>query len=226
MKTRLTPHLEVTPTFEEWITYARKMGVYPPILAYLQQHPEMLGERVEGTATQSRETYAKPRTWFKASALCRAINNIDILAIALEGTVGPGAAREFMTFLRTSRTVPTVDEIAADPLGVGIYDDEPDISYLITENIYAAIQRDPQKYAGPLLEYAARMHDGYRTLLAHQVIGTQDRQSEEFLLTVLSSKGFPMLAATCAATEAIEETGDSATRSVTAPAALGPRRVR
>lgn len=229
MKTRLAPHLEVVPTFDEWITYARQMGVYPPILAYLQQHPKMLGESVEageGT-TQARATYAKPRTWFKASTLCQTIRDPEILEIALHGTVGPAAAQEFMTYLRTARRAPTVEEIAADPLGAPVYNEDPDISYLITENIYAALRRDPTRYTGPLLQYAKRMHLGYRAIIVDQIVGIDGPQTQDFLDAVLfENDGFGMVTDTCRQTTDVEHDGDLVSTAVKRPSASGARIVR
>ncbi len=211
-KTRLGPHIDVEPTLEEWVSWARGVGVHPAVVAFLQQQPVLFDtthRKDSGRINQDR-TYATRRTWAKVSQLVQSVRDPDLLAISIEGMVGTGPASSFMSYYRTARNAPTVDEIAKHPATTDTFDAEPDIAHVVVENILYAIRRNPNKYAEPLMEYAGRMHSAYVSMIAHAVTGQAERQPEEVVAAIMMSPAYDVVARTFADTRSIEVEGDAA----------------
>jgi hypothetical protein len=173
-RTRFAPHIKVKPTIEEWVEWARGAGVDPTIIAFVPQHPELILSNYNPNANAL--TYGNTRTWTKLSELLKAMpaDRDDLRNIVAQGTIGPGAAMEYLAFERTARKAPTIEEILNDPQGAPIHTQDPDIAMVVTENIIHHANRQPKTIA-KLLEYVNRMHAQYQDLLVGQLLNIQSK---------------------------------------------------
>lgn len=173
MLTRLAPHVDVAPSLDEWVQWARGAAVHPTIVAYLQQHPEVIDTQrdVGAAALKNARGIATRRTWAKASAILKSVRDDEALELALEGAVGRGPASELLQYHRTMRKVPTVDEIAQNPTGAPTFDQDPDCAHLVVENLIAAVRRNPKRYAKPLIAYADRLHNAHKAQIMPVLMG-------------------------------------------------------
>lgn len=195
MKTRLTPHLVVDPTPEEWQTHARRMDYNPLVRAFLKNNEELMIEREPEPDVIAYPTY---RTWEKASELCYAfgVNELsgdspevqealDDLGVCLEGTVGPGAAATFVGFIRTARLAPSAEQIAQDPEGTPVAKNEPDIQLVAVENMISAARRHP-KWVQAFIKYGNRLDEAYRAILFPALMNLDGNMPPEVILETLT----------------------------------------
>ena len=109
------------PQAEHWLFWARRAGVHPTVIRYIQRFPERLWDAVA--------IHPNPRGWHQASqALCLAYGLVDedCLYQALEGTqrravekvmaslIGEIAASDFVTQILTPRQLTTHEILSGD----------------------------------------------------------------------------------------------------------------
>lgn len=206
LRTRIAPHIVVRPTPEEWVRWARREGLYEPIIAFLPQREELFYD----FDPKSRAlTFASYRTWEMASRVCRTVSDTEVLRIALAGTVGPGAAAEFMAFLETTRKAPTAKEIAEDPLGTDTFGQDPDVALVVVENMISAAKREPA-WVKAFLRYGRRMHEQYREILFPALLNLDGDMPEETILEVLTSEEAVAVQETSRELDRIVQEGDAA----------------
>lgn len=184
MRTRIAPHIVVHPSPEEWVQWARKNDIHPAIIAFLPQHEELFYDYDKKSKAL---TYASYRTWAMASEVCKSIKDMEILRKALAGTVGPGAASEFMGFLETARKAPTAEQIAKDPTGIDTFDKEPDIALVAVENMISAARRHPE-WVQAFIKYGKRLHEQYREMLFPVLLNLDKDMPKETIMAVLTSE--------------------------------------
>jgi hypothetical protein len=194
MKTRLSPHLVVEPTPEEFQTHARRMDYHPLVRAFLKNNEELMIERDPDMDCMTYPTY---RTWEKASEMCYAfgadslkgddaesVAALDDLGICLEGTVGPGAAATFVGFIRTARLAPSAEEIAQDPENTPVAKNEPDIQLVAVENMISAARRKPE-WVKAFITYGGRLDEAYQALLFPALLNIDGNMPPEVILETL-----------------------------------------
>ena len=110
--------VELAPTVEEWVDYARDEGVHPAICNFIDKHPTALDPEPDGTSRASRRFYtnmdATRRGWY---TLSEAIYNAertgkldpfkndgakDLLSLLVTGYVGPANSNKFCSYYFTT----------------------------------------------------------------------------------------------------------------------------
>lgn len=209
MRTRLAPHIVMAPTLEEWGQWAREADIFEPIRVFISQREGVLHDF---NPKSKNLTYANQRTWEMASNLCKAIKDETHLGYALEGTVGPGPAAEFMVFLRTARKAPTAEDIAKNPEGIDTFDNEPDIALVAVENMISAARRKPE-WVKAFIAYGKRMHEQYRELLFPELLNLNNTMPPEVIMEVFTSKDFAAVRKTSENIGRIIGEGDAASKA-------------
>lgn len=103
----------------------------------------------------------------------------DVLSIAIAGAVGPGAASEFMGFLRLYRALPPIDDILADPMGIPL-PDEPNVLYAVAT---ALASRATADNFDAVADYAERLLDEGHGEFAVLTIRDAHRRNDELSKT-------------------------------------------
>lgn len=215
-------HLYVRATMTGWLDWARQANVWEPIRAFIKNRETQLG--LNGIDQKIKnEAQPTPRSWEKASNSCRmkayTINPGDSkeakarksrqLQALLEGSIGAGAAVEFMKFLEYAREAPSADKINAEWDKLDTFDDQPDIALVAVENMISGVKRNP-KYVTNFLKYSQRMHAQYRQILEPELMNINNTMSEDVLMEVLASGNFEKVAETAHRMNRVLEEGDNA----------------
>jgi hypothetical protein len=113
-----------------WIDWANANNIDHRIISLIKFNPALLHKFNPDTAEL---TFPSPRTWAFASRVIRGKTEIDTLTkIRLAGTIGEGAAVEFSTYAAIYLSLPTIDQILADPRTGWKVPTEPSEQYAIT----------------------------------------------------------------------------------------------
>ncbi len=130
-------HLELAVNKNDWMDWAVKNDIDSRVMAFIEFKPTLLHKFQPDS---QEHTYPCPRTWHFASKLVKdrkALTTEDDLPL-LAGTVGPGAAAEFLEFACIYELLPTIDQIIANP-GDVMLPNEPGIKFalatMVAENM-------------------------------------------------------------------------------------------
>jgi len=131
---RLTHYkLQVEPRV--WLDWAIKNNIDERIISYIKYKPESLHMF---NPKSSESTFPAPRTWHFASRMIKGKDFNDskvdkeLMRIRLAGTIGEGAAVEFMAYSEIYQSLPTIEQILADPKKGWKVPKEPGELYAIT----------------------------------------------------------------------------------------------
>lgn len=186
-------HVEVEPSIEEWIAWARENEVYPMVIAFVRQRESQFHDFDPKTKDR---TYPCPRNW---AMLSEALHNLDAADLPVErkralrrrqaeGLVGPGAAGEYIKFEEVAVNAPSADDIVEVPTKISTFEEQPDIAMVAIENLISAVRRDPDKYVDPGLEYVARMHAEFQTIFHTAIMNLHGDMPKEVIERVLDSE--------------------------------------
>ena len=166
-------HMELAVDSCEWNEWATTKGnIHHHITSYINFKP---GALYTFTPDHTDCTYACPRTWEFASRILGVIEedtNYDLMNL-LAGTLGEGVAREFSTFRKIYKSLPTIQQILANPTGVKV-SDEPSINFALTGSI--AHNMD-EKNCSALMDYVSRLPVEFQVVCLRESI----RRKKELL---------------------------------------------
>ena len=148
-------HFELEVSTEEWCNWAIKNDISHYITDYIKFKPNNL---YSFKPDHTDSTYAAPRTWEFANRILKdsSLTDTELLPL-LSGTLSEGIAREFITFTKIYKELPTIISIQASPLTVEI-PKEPSILFALTgslahnitthnvENLMIYISRLPKEF--------------------------------------------------------------------------------
>ena len=105
-------HLDLGVNKGDWVNWALGAGIDSRIIGFIEFKPDML---YTFDPNHSDHTYASPRTWEFVSKLIiyTDVSNADLPLLA--GTLGPGVAQEFITYVQVYSQLPTIEDIVAKP---------------------------------------------------------------------------------------------------------------
>lgn len=103
-------HIEVTADLNDWSTWAAGAGIEPVVIAFLRFRPALLHE-----FDRDSHAFPTPRSWSFVSNIVKTHPARDVELALVEGTVGHGAAVEFVSFVDLWRKLPNIDAILLDP---------------------------------------------------------------------------------------------------------------
>lgn len=212
--------VQVQPTLDGWLDWARQAGISEVVRAFVKSRESMLGLSGIDPKIKS-DAQPTPRSWEKVSnstkmgalqvsgdesreASARKLRRLQVL---VEGSVGPGAAAEFMKFVEYARRAPSAEEIAARPSDVKTFDDEPDIALVCVENMISGARRNP-KWIKSFLTYSGRMHQQYRQMLETELLNLNGTMPEEVIDEMLESGNFERAAQTASRVNQVVTEGD------------------
>lgn len=127
MQSRLI-HLELAVDFDDWVHWANGAGIDHRILSFLHFRKDLLHSF---DPKHSDKTFPCPRTWEFLSSLIEPWETVESRKLPLiAGTIGNGAAGEFLSHCRLFGQLPTFDEIMSNPSGYKL-PDNPSAMYAI-----------------------------------------------------------------------------------------------
>ena len=105
-------HIDFDVDSEDWLNRAREDGIHEHFRAFLSMKPAVL--HVYDPTIDPR-SFPTPRTWYVADELYRQGWEPAVLRELLGGTVGEGAAGEFLAFVKNIDHMPAIADILANP---------------------------------------------------------------------------------------------------------------
>ncbi len=150
-------HLEFETSLEDWLTWAQEKGLRPEVTAFLRFRPKLLHDF---DPLSAEKAFASPRSWEFLSNILEACPAPEAEYELYQGTVGIGAAAEFMGFLRVWRELPTVENILEAP-DVAQVPDDPAAVYAICE---ALAQKAAPGNMAAITAYVARLPEEFGVL--------------------------------------------------------------
>jgi len=111
-------HHTLTVDVDDWCRWALTDGIAAEVIAFIRFRPELLHQF--GPDKNKEKAFPCPRTWHFVSKLVNIQPNPATEYITYTGTVGEGAAAEFLAFLKIWRTLPNPDAILLNPAAAAV----------------------------------------------------------------------------------------------------------
>lgn len=156
-------HLDFETLLDDWLAWAQGAGIRPEVCAFLRFRPKLLHDFDPQSADKA---FASPRSWEFVSRVLDAGPDSSVEYELYQGTVGSGAAAEFMGFLSVWRGLPTVDAILDNPDTAAV-PEEPAALYATCE---ALSLRASVATMDALAEYAKRLPAEFGVLLMRDAV--------------------------------------------------------
>ena len=103
-------HINVEPDLGDWCVWAAQHDISPMVIAFLRFRPNLLH-----VFDKNEHAYPTPRSWEFVSRIVKSGPQKSIELALVEGTVGHGAAVEFLAFVQLWRNLPNIDSILLNP---------------------------------------------------------------------------------------------------------------
>lgn len=113
-------HFELEVNLADWVDWAVDNKVDSRVIGYLQWAG--IQKLNDFKPDHTEKTYACPRTWSFVDKLIRGVPTLSVGEdhAVLAGTIGPGAALEFLSYCEVSANVPKYSTIIGDPANAAI----------------------------------------------------------------------------------------------------------
>jgi hypothetical protein len=186
VKSRFCTIVELVADLDDWCRWAITEGIPVELIAFLRFRPDLL---CNFTPSADMVNCPIPRTWAAVGRLLGLGLPDALLARAIAGAVGEGAATEFMAFLKMYRELPTVDAILMDPMALPI----PEKSAVKFAVVSALAAKATEKNFDRIVMYGRRLYDAshgeYATLLIKDSVRrTPELQHTEAFIEMASSE--------------------------------------
>lgn len=134
---RFSPHIDMEVSREDWQAWAIGNGICPEVRSFLN-YKDML---MDFDPSKNERAFPTPRSWEFVSDLLPHTPN-DLLHHSVAGTVGEGAAVEFMTYIKIYRDLPDADVVLKQPESYPIPRDSS-VLYALCGSLVERIKADP-----------------------------------------------------------------------------------
>lgn len=162
-------HLDFEVDYEDWYAWAYENDVNPMVIAFLQFKPELLHK-----FDAKQKAFPTPRSWNFVSNL---INTGDVDGSLLElaaGTVGQGAATEFVGFVRVFRDLPDYETIKRRPEACKV-PESVEVKYAIASMLARLTQPEDMK---PIMKFINRLPKEFAILATQEMTSRNKRLTE------------------------------------------------
>jgi len=151
-------HVTLIVDMQAWCVWALQNGIRPETVAFIRLRPELL-HKFDPTKSDEK-AFPTPRSWHIVSDLQEAGIDPSIEFSAIAGTIGKGAAAEYLGFLRIYRQLVSPDVILLDPLGADI-PDNPSALYAVCS---ALARRASPNTIDRIIQYADRLREEFSVM--------------------------------------------------------------
>ena len=98
-------HYDLEVDMDNWLTWAMNKGIHEDVISFIRFRPGLLSE-----FDANKRSFPSPRAWEFVSDTIPNLRPESEYA-TLAGTVGEGAAGEFLAYLKTARNLPDIDKL-------------------------------------------------------------------------------------------------------------------
>lgn len=171
------------PTWEEYVDYGTAMNYAPEMLAFVRQYPQVLASYKDPAERENhhifnpkfpQRSYFSPRSGHRASNILKKRHLIsrDALLAALCGTIGESSARDLLAYVEVADSLPTWDEIIADPKGAKV----PTQVAALCIMAYGAVQRVERSNISAWFEYLKRTPKELQSVFCTTTVKNDDKK--------------------------------------------------
>lgn len=161
LRNRFT-HINFEYNLDDWLKWAQDEGINPYILAFLTWRG---GELLFNFKPESTDkAFATPRSWEFASRILEHFTP-SIQRELLDGTIGAGAAAEFVGFLKLQEQIPSIEKIFA---GENIVPKDIGLRYALVSALVSHCEV-PKQY-DRMLQYSFELPKEFAVLLAQLLV--------------------------------------------------------
>jgi MoxR-like ATPase len=155
-------HIDFEANHEDWQDWAAAHQIHPLVQAFLRLRSELLLDM-----TNMDRGFPTPRSWEMVSDALKAFGEASQILDVLIGTIGEGAAIEFVSFCKRTLTAEMVEAIIYEPEKSEIPRDMGDLYALISYLAAKGEREAVVKAAGKIL---SRISPEIATILARMMI--------------------------------------------------------
>ena len=141
--------IKIEPNLDAWVNWAEKEDIHPLAIAFARTKPGLV---FADSVPEKPGPFCTPRSLVKVSHLIGELDMGTFTEVAM-GTIGEGAAGEFVAFLRVAEQLPKFEDIVKDPKNTPV-PNRPDASYAAMQMI---AHRVDAKTAVAAFTYLSRM---------------------------------------------------------------------
>ena len=165
MQSRLI-HLDLVSDLNAFTVHAANAGFDHRIASFVNFETTLLNNF---DPSRSDKTFACERTWEFMSNFCKVWGDVipSKKLPLMQGTVGPGAAREFYAFCQIHESLPTIASINANPETVNIQD-HPGTKWAITGMVGNKMKKEN---ADNLMKFICRLPVEFQIITMQIAIG-------------------------------------------------------
>lgn len=176
-------HIDFEPDADDWQAWAAVNGVSDVTRGFLRFKPALLHSFDPATNPRA---FPSPRSWVFVDDVINSHLDAETEHELIKGTVGEGAAAEYLTFARLARDLPSVDEILLAPDTAPV-PDEPSAQYAICTALDAKANKNT---IGRLLTYAERLPVEFQVLFVRYAAMTNREitQTKEYTKWVTANQ--------------------------------------
>ena len=150
-------HIDFEVDLEDWNLWAMANGVSDITRGFLHFKPALLHSF---DATTNPRAFPTPRSWAFVDDVIQSNLSADTELDLIKGTVGEGAASEYLAFSRIARELPTVDEILMNPDTAPV-SDNPSTMFAVSTMLDS---KATPNTLGRLMTYMARLPIEFQVL--------------------------------------------------------------
>lgn len=180
---RLT-HLNLDVDAQDWVTWAFANNINPMVIAFVSFRPDLLHK-----FDAVQKAFPTPRSWHFVSRLLESDGLDSCLLEVLSGTVGEGAAIEFIGFSRIFREMPDLDSIRAKPDSTKVPENAA-ARYAVSTMLARSTE---QKDMSAVMKYVARMPKEFEVLTVNDMTRRNKKLAETSSYITWASSNKDML---------------------------------
>lgn len=171
-------HIDYEVNLDDWCDWALRNGVHVSVLSFIRFRPTMLNmfdaplkgddadKRRQAQAMKDANAFATPRSWEFMSKMVTQQPDPEVEYDLFCGTVGEGAAAEFMGYLKYYRDLPNLDALLMNPSKTNV-PSEPATLYALSTGLAAKATDDN---FDRVVQYALRMPQEFQVLLMKDAV--------------------------------------------------------
>jgi len=156
-------HIDFEPDINDWYHWALQNSISAETCAFLRFKPSLLHSF---DVKSNPRSFPSPRTWVFVDEIRNSGLDATTEFALISGTVGEGAATEFLAFVRLAASLPSVDEILLNPESIEINKEKPELMYAMVTSIDH--QTTPNNF-DRLMKFVTRMPPEYQVLYVRSV---------------------------------------------------------
>lgn len=158
-------HLTLSADPIGWIEWASKNNIDFRVISYVSNFPDKLHDF---DPKHSDKTFSSPRTWHFLSRILKVIGDKPLKEslVNIAGTIGEGAARQFVSFSESLVELPSIKEIIANPFTTKV-SDKPSLLHAVTHLIAAHLD---EKKVDRVINYINKLPIEFQTICLQNAI--------------------------------------------------------